>query len=101
MEGGGAMEGWGARAHSPALVVACVCSCMLAIVCRRSSHVWSSSGHVLLSAGICCCPWALIIVHGHSSLSVFPLVGTRFHLWVAGIVCGCAFQCHGVLLGGW
>ena len=31
MEGGGALEGWGSRAHSPELVITCVRSCVLAV----------------------------------------------------------------------
>ena len=108
-EGGGVMEGWGARAHSPGLVIAHICSCVLAVVRRQLSCAQLSLFMCALSSFVCVCfhSWACVVVHGHS----FPLVGMRprlwafvgasFHLWVAGFVHGCAFQCCGAPLGGW
>ena len=64
-EGGGMLEGWGARAHSPGLVVAHVCSCVLAIVRRRPSPARSSS-----FVCIHFCLWACVVVRGHSFLLV-------------------------------
>ena len=77
------MEGWGARPHSPGLVVARVRSCVLAVVRGRSSRAPSSS---------------FVSVRGRASSSV----GVRFRLWAAGFVRGCAFQFGGTpVVGCW
>ena len=89
------MEGWGARAHSPGLVVACVRSCMLAVVrgrssCGRSSlFVCIASSFVCVPSSFVCipssfvCPWAFISVSGHASSSM----GVRLHSWALVFVC--------------
>ena len=58
------MEGWGARAHSPGLVIACVHSCMLAIVCGQSSHAQLSLFVCIPSLFVCILfhLWACVIV---------------------------------------
>ena len=81
-EGGGAMEGWGARPHLPGLIVARVRSCVLAVVRGRSSRARSSS---------------FVSIRGRAS----SCVGVRLRLWAAGFVRGCAFQCGTLVVGWW
>ena len=87
------MEGWGARAHSPGLVVAHVRSCVLAVVHGRSSCAWSSLFVCVLSSFVCVRfrLWACVVVRGHS----FPLVGMRPHPWVFVFVRGRSFSFMG------
>ena len=89
------MEGWGARAHSPGLVIAHVCSCMLAVIHGQSSHARSSSFICILSSFVCIHfhLWACVIVCGHS----FLLVRMRPHLWVFVFVHGHSFFMDGQL----
>ena len=98
------MEGGGARAHSPELVVARVCSCVLAVVRGRSSRARSSSFVCIASSFVCvpssfvCIPssfvcvrfrlWACVVVHGRP----FPLVGMRPHSWAFLFVRGRSFS---------
>ena len=92
-EGGRVMEGWGARAHSPGLVVAHVRSCMLAVVHRWLSHVWLSSFVCVPSSFVCVHfhSWACLVVRGPS----FPLVGMRPHPWAFVFVRGRSFSFMG------
>ena len=100
------MEGGGARAHSPELVVARVRSCMLAVVrgwlsCAQSSlFVCIASSFVCIpSSFVCVCfrSWACVVVRWRS----FPLVGMHPRPWaflfVRGrsfsFVCGRLFSC--------
>ena len=66
------MEGGGARAHSPELIVAHVHSCMLAIVCGRSSH-----GALFSFIDVPLRSWAVVSIHVR------------------------LFRCGGVMLVGW
>ena len=88
MEGGGVMEGWGATAHSPGLVIACVRSCTLAVVRRRLSRVWLSSFMCIRFGS-----WACVVVRGRS----FPLVGMCPRPWAFVFVRGRSFP----FMGGW
>ena len=91
------MEGWGARAHSPGLVVARVRSCVLAVVRRHSSRARSTS-FVCVASSFVCVPssfvcvcfhsWACIVVRGCS----FPLVGMCPRPWVFIFVRGRSFS---------
>ena len=84
------MEGWGARAHSPGLVVARVRSCVLAIVPRWSSRAWLSSFVCIPSSFMCicfpfmgmhCCSWAFVSISGHVASSMgIPLCSWAFIL---------------------
>ena len=101
------MEGGGARAHSPELIVARVRSCVLAVVRGRSSRARSSSFVCVASSFVCvlssfmCVRFrscACVVVCGRS----FPLVGMRPRPWaflfvrgrsfsfVCGRLCSCA-----------
>ena len=105
------MEGWGARAHSPGLVVAHVRSCVLGVVRGQSSRAWSSSFVCIASLFVCiaslfvcipslfvCVPslfmcvrfrsWACIVVRGRS----FPLVGMHPRPWAFIFVHGRSFS---------
>ena len=84
------MEGWGATAHSPGLVIAHVYSCALAVVCRRLSHAWLSLFLCVLFRSWACVVvryrgaplggwWILVGVRG---VVVWWLVVCRLSLWV-------------------
>ena len=94
-EGGGAMEGWGARPHLPGLIVARVRSCVLAVAGVRLVRGRLRSFPFV---GVRPRPWAFVFVCGRPALFVgvhFSLVVRRW--WVGGSLWPFMLQ----LCGGW